>query len=334
MNRLDEMFEGLRNARPEVLPSKYWEELNRTNLEQLATQGYDTFKRTLALNYFTFLVSRKDVQLEFLRDHLPAHILSRCAIASVLRGSHPGLSWKQSVLYTYLTLLVWEFARRTLPAGTMDGLAEPDEGGPFTIYRGGRIVSQDLANSALEVFAMRNPDSSGPSGNVVLELGAGYGRTAYAYQKLIRSTGRYIVVDIPPALYVAERYLGSQFREKKIFRYRPFGAYADVRAEFESAEIAFLLPNQLALLPDKSIDLFVNISSFHEMRMDQIQYYFGEIDRLTRREFYFKEWKVSTIPFENVEIRETEYPVKSTWHRVFHRECKVQTHFFEALYRV
>jgi putative sugar O-methyltransferase len=334
MSRLDEMFEGLRGGRPEVLPSKYWEELNRTNLEQLATQGYDTFKRTLALNYFTFLVSRKDVQLKYLQSHLPAHVLGRCALVSALRGSHPGLSWKQSLLYTYLTLLLWEFARRTLPPGSMDGLVEPDEGGPFRVFRGGRCVSQDLANSALEVFAMRNWDLTDSGGRIVLELGAGYGRTAFAYEKLTSSGGRYIIADIPPALYVAEKYLGSQFPGKKIFAYRPFSSYEEVRADFESSEIAFLLPNQLPLLPAKSIDLFVNISSFHEMRMDQIAYYFGEVDRLTKGFFYFKEWKLSTIPFENVQIRETDYPVSRAWERVYHRECQVQTHFFEALYRL
>jgi putative sugar O-methyltransferase len=334
MNRLEEMFEGLRGAPPEVLPSKYWEELNKTNVEQLASHGYGTFKRTLALNYFTFLVSRKDVQLGFLQSHLPVHVVGRCAVASLLRGSHPGLSWKQSVLYSYLTLLLWEFARRTLPEGTMDGLTEPDEGGPFSIYRGGRLVSQDLANSALEVYAMRDPGAHDNGSETVLELGAGYGRTAFAYLALNPAVRRYIIVDIPPALYVAERYLTSQLKGKRIFAYRPFSAYAEISTEFESSEIAFLLPNQLSLLPAKSIDLFVNISSLHEMRMDQIAYYFGEIDRLTRGLFYFKEWKVSTIPYENVEIRETDYPVKNTWHRIYHRECKVQTHFFEALYRL
>jgi putative sugar O-methyltransferase len=334
MKRLDEMFEGLRGARPEVLPSKYWEELNKTNLEQLATQGYDTFKRTLALNYFTFLVSRKDVQLEYLQAHLPSHVLGRCAVASALRGSHPGLSWKQSLLYTYLTLLVWEFARRALPPGVMDGLVEPDEGGPFRIIRDGRCVSQDLANSALEVLAMHNADLAHAGEKVVLELGAGYGRTAFAYERLVRSGGRYIIADIPPALYVAERYLSSQFPGKKVFAYRPFSSYELVRDEFEASDISFLLPNQLPLLPPKSVDLFVNISSFHEMRMDQIAYYFGEVDRLTRGLFYFKEWKLSTIPFENVQIRETDYPVRSAWERVYHRECQVQTHFFEALYRL
>ena len=74
------------------------------------------------------------------------------------------------------------------------------------------------------------------------------------------------------------------------------------------AAIIFLTPNQLELLPDKSIDLFVNISSFHEMRMDQIKYYFGEIDRLTRRYFYFKQWKKLKFLSKTKRFRKPDLP--------------------------
>jgi hypothetical protein len=145
---------------------------------------------------------------------------------------------------------------------------------------------------------------------------------------------RYILVDIPPALYVAQRYLSTLFEDRKIFPFRPFNSIDEVRSEFDEADILFLTPNQLELLPDKSIDLFVNISSLHEMRMDQIRYYFGEIDRLTSRYFYFKQWKETTIPFENETITEADYPVRDYWRLINRQQCKIQKKFFEALYEV
>ncbi len=105
-----------------------------------------------------------------------------------------------------------------------------------------------------------------------------------------------------------------------------------MQEEFENADILFLTPNQLELLPDKSVDLFINISSLHEMRMDQIRYYFGEIERLTRKYFYFKQWKETTVPFENETIREADYPVGENWQLVYRQQCAVQHKFFEALY--
>ena len=333
MSRLDEMFSALRGARPEVLPSKYWEELNRTNLEQLSVHGYESFKRTLALNYFTFIVSRKDVQLRFLQEHLPAWVVARSAAASALRGRHPGLVWKQSLLYTYHTLLIWEYVRRTRPGGIPAGLSEPDEGGPFRIHSGGNLISQDLANSILEYQSITEPLTVPGELKTVMELGAGYGRTAFVFLRLMPSV-RYVVVDIPPALYVAERYLSSQFRDRKIFPFRQFSSYDDIREEFESAQIAFLLPNQAEMLPDRSVDLTVNISSLHEMRMDQVRFYFDQIARLTRRWFYLKEWKMSRNPFEKEQFGENDYPIRPGWERIFHRECRVQTEFFEAMYRL
>ena len=333
MSRLDEMFTALQGARTEVLPSKYWEELNRTNLEQLAVHGYDVFKRTLALNYFTFLVSRKDVQLRFLQENLPRWVVARAAAASALRGTHPGLVWKQSLLYTYHTLLIWEYARRTIPGGIPGELSEPEEGEPFRIRTGGKLVSQDLANSVLEYYSIAEPLAGPERVESVMELGAGYGQTAFVILRLMPHV-RYVVVDIPPALYVAERYLSSQFKERKIFSFRPWTSYEEIRDEFESAHIAFLLPNQAELLPDKSVDLTLNISSFHEMRMNQVRYYFDQIERLTRRWFYLKEWKMSRNPFETEQFGEDDYPFRQSWRKVFHRECRVQTEFFEAMYRL
>jgi putative sugar O-methyltransferase len=333
MSRLDDMFAALRGARPEILPSKYWEELNRTNVEQLSVHGYDLFKRTLALNYFTFIVPRKDSQFRFLQEHLPGWLVARAAGASVLRGRHPGMGWRQSLLYTYHTLLIWEYARRTVRGGIPETLSEPEEGGPFSIFSGGKLISQDLANSVLEFHAITDPIAGGGGPRSVLELGAGYGRTAYVFLRLFPAI-RYVVVDIPPALYVAERYLSSQFSGRKIFRFREFSNYGEIKAEFESSQIAFLLPNQAELLPPKSVDLSVNISSLHEMRMDQVRFYFDLIERLTSRWFYLKEWKMSRNPFERDQFGEDDYPVRPGWERLFHRDCAVQTEFFEALYRL
>jgi hypothetical protein len=166
-----------------------------------------------------------------------------------------------------------------------------------------------------------------------MELGGGYGRTAFVFLTLLPGV-RYQLVDIPPALYVAERYLSSLFADRRIFRYRAFSDYAEVREEVEAADVAFFLPTQLEKLPATSVDLFVNISSLHEMRLEQIEYYFDQIDRLTRGLFYLKQWKVSKIPAENVVIREEDYPVRKHWSQIYWRECAVQTRFFEALLEV
>jgi putative sugar O-methyltransferase len=326
------MFSAMEGSRAEVMPSAYWTELNERSVRHLRETGYEHFKRSLATHYFTWVPALRDAQFRFLARRLPPSTVVACAARALLAERHEPFARKQSAVYSLLTFLLWEYARRNDPDRLLDRLDEPSEGDPPRLRLGGRRISQDLANSMLEY---RSVAEAGLAGRVrtVLELGAGYGRTAFVFLRLQPGV-KYRIVDIPPALYVAERYLAGQFADRRVFRFRPFASYAAVAAELEAADIAFLLPRQLELLPDRSADLFVNISSLHEMRPDQIAYYFGQIDRLTRGWFYTKQWKESRNPADGLVIREDDYPVPAHWRRVYSRPCAVQTYFFEALYEV
>jgi len=327
------MIDGLAGARAEVLPSAFWITLNKRNTEQLNDgPGYDYFKQTVARNYYTWVVSpRKDPQTLFLMRSLPGATVAGCVLSALLSARHRYFRrWRHSFNYNLLTHLLWEYVSRLDQRGELARLPEPMEGNPPQVYRHGRLISQDICHSFMEYNAIAaHADLS--QARSVIELGAGYGRTAYLICKLAPAV-RYFVVDIPPALYISERYLSNQFAERRIFRYRPFADYAEVRAEIEAANLIFLLPSQLELLPAGVCDLFINISSLHEMKPAAISYYFAEVDRLTRRYFYFKQWKTWTNPEDHLVIGERDYPVNCRWRKIFWRECAVQTRFFEAMF--
>jgi len=325
------MFDEFPNYRNEILPSKYWEELNRKNLQQLADNKYENFKRTVARNYFTWIVNPMNTQTRFLMREAGFWQSAKIFAGAFSSPRHDLLKRKHTIFYNILTNLLWSYVKKYDKQGLLKQLHEPLEGNPLEVKRGGQLISQDLANSLLEYQAILHPDLDRREVRTILELGPGYGRTAYVFLQL-QPGCRYILVDIPPALFVAQRYLTTIFPERKVFAFRSIGDFADVQQEFNDADIIFLTPNQLELLPDKSIDLFINISSLHEMRMDQIRYYFGEIERLTAKYFYFKQWKETTIPFENETIREADYPIGTDWHLVYRQQCAVQHKFFEALY--
>ncbi len=317
-----------------MLPSRYWEQLNGKNLAQLAGDGYDDFKRTLATNYFTWVVGPFDAQLAFLRAHLPHAALARAALQTLLAGRHHPMGWLPSKSYNVPHLPGLGVRGRPGGAdGVLARLEEPLEGNPPRLHDHGRLISQDLANSVLEYRSILAPQIDRGQIRTILELGPGYGRTAFVFLSALPGA-RYVLVDIPPALAVSERYLSSVFADRRIFRYRPFRSYAEVRDEFERAQIAFLLPQQLQLLPDRSVDLFVNISSLHEMRVDQIRYYFEILGRLLRGYCYLKQWRESKIPYENVTIREADYPIPRSWRQLYWRPCAIQQRFFEALFEL
>jgi putative sugar O-methyltransferase len=325
------MFQDLATADASVRPSRYWEELNKMNLAQLAEQGFDKFKRTIALNYFTWArILPWDSQIVGLVRRLgpaPSARAIRQAVSFAREGDLPTL---QAFSYGLLTSLLWEYVVQAVSSRELLALEEPTIGSPLLISSGlGRRVSQDLGNSILEYESF---GSFIPPGGTVLELGGGYGRNAYVVLSLRRDV-RYIMADIPPALWVAEQYLTRVFPDRKPFRYRKMNSTGDISDLF-SAEMGFLLTNQLGLLAPQSVDMIVNISSLQEMRPEQINFYLGEFDRLLKPggHVYIKEWKRAAVLFENITLSEHDYPIPKGWRSVMRRTSPIQDRFFEALY--
>jgi putative sugar O-methyltransferase len=194
-------------------------------------------------------------------------------------------------------------------------------------------VSEDLCNSVLEFTAIMEAVPAGEPIRSVIELGAGYGRIAWVFLSMMPGV-RYVVVDIPPALAIAEQYLSTLFADRHVFGFRHFDGFADVADEFEAAQIVFLTPNQLDLLPPQRADLFVNVSSLHEMRPDQIEHYFAAIQTHCAGRFYTKQWQRSINEHDGLVISHDGYPVPAGWQVVFDRPHPVQVEFFEALYKL
>src|SRR5262249_4927134 len=159
---------------------------------------------------------------------------------------------------------------------------EPELGNPIRVRRNGRLISQDIVNSARErnsILSAVHLDRHAPFD--LAELGAGYGRLGYL---MLKTTAcRYFVFDIPPALYLSQWYLTSLFPERRAFLFRRFDRFDEIESELSQTDVAFFTPNQLAKFPPRYFDVFATISSVHEMRRDQISHYMTLMGRTTRR---------------------------------------------------
>ena len=336
----DEVMSG-----PEIYrPSRFWEELNKRNRRQIVETGLGSFKRTVNQNYFNFLIvgPRHPQFRRLLRSWLsrprPAVLGARLVDWEFVevRDDRVGPFRRRRARFWYalFVALLWEFAQRRGARHRLDVLEEPTLGNPILVRFGRRSITQDLANSALELDAIEEAMThSLREGDTVMELGAGYGRLAW--MALASTPGlRYILVDIPPALAIAEDYLTTLFPERRAFRFRHFDHYEDILAELGEAEMAFLTPNQLEALPPQGADVFINISSFHEMRPDQVANFLLQVGRHTDGIFYTKQWREWTNEVDGVTMRQEDYPIPTSWDRVYERGHPVQTQFFEAAYRV
>ena len=341
LDKLSAMLEEIRQAPPIVQPSRFWEHFTELNLRQLGEEGFSEFKRTVNRNYFQFQLTAlrspqyRAVIRAWLAHPRPSALRARLADRIEFKSEAVGRFGRGvgNKAYAIYVALLWEYVRRRDHRHLLQHLDEPLLGHPVYINYRGRRVSEDLCNSVLEFTAITEAMPEGELQHPVIELRAGYGRRAWVFLSALPDV-RYVVVDIPPALAIAERYLSTLFSDRRIFGFRRFENYTNVADEFKEAQIVFLTPNQLDLLPPQEVDLFVNVSSLHEMRPDQIEHYFAVIDMHCARRFYTKQWKRSVNELDDLVVSHDDYPVPAKWRVVFDRSHPVQVEFFEALYQL
>lgn len=339
---LDAMSKEMQQAPAIVQPSHYWRTLNDLNTSQLGDAGFAHFKRTVNLNYFGWVPHMlHDDQLRamvkaWLRHPEPAVVTVRLGDVSTLEAgterANPFERGRARRIHGLFLALLWEYVRRRDPRAILERLEEPVLGDPVVASYRGRRISQDLCNSVYELYsatALFAGNRPGPGG--VLELGGGYGRLAWVFLEEF-PTSRYILCDIPPALAVAQQYLTTVLPDRRVFRFRHFDDHNEIADEFAEAQIAFLTPNQLDLLEPLGVSLFVNISSLHEMRPEQIAHYLGQVDRHTDGVFYTKQWQSWHNTEDDVVIGRSDYPIPPAWRTIYERTHPIQRNFFHALY--
>lgn len=162
---LELMFDTLEKGDPVFLPSEFWRQLNEKNIQQLNESGIENLKRSVAQNYFTWVVPGHDDQYQALRKLAPWTALA--AIRAPYSSPAAGLSDELARALVKFTRMLWLFAERNDREKLLKTLQEPEFGNPFDIRIKGRLISQDLANSLLEYYAIREkfttPRESSPT---------------------------------------------------------------------------------------------------------------------------------------------------------------------------
>jgi hypothetical protein len=232
-------------------------------------------------------------------------------------------------VYTLFVGLLWWHATRIDPDRLAPRLVEPAIGNPIPIYLDDRMISQDIANSLRELRRFQHYLAGTPRATFA-ELGAGYGRLGYV--AIIASGCRYWVVDIPPALAVAEWYLSRCFPDRRLFRWRPFTAWDEVAEEVAAADMAFFTTDQLALFPAHSVDVFASVSVIHELTPDQIEALMMLQFRATSRAIYTKNWTRWFNPLDQIAFDSANICAPSGWRTAVDEADGVHPNFTEKLF--
>ncbi len=320
---------------------KMWKYLSRMHLEQIARDSLRNMRLTVAGHYYTY--SGLGPVYEFcqknaLSSNGTAPISELFRIHRLEDGS-PGWPEDACILYNVLTVALYDYVQSIDKIGVLTRLEDPDFGSPPCIKIQGRRVSQDILHSACEILKIStrvDPHTL----KRVMEIGAGWGRTAQAFLSFLPGL-KYLIVDIPPALYVSQSCLSASFPEKKIFQYRAFEKFESVADEFEAADIAFLLPDQLKLLPNRSVSLAMGIDSLHEMVRSDIEFYFSEVARVADA-FYMKSKKLTGLANDyrhdegvmdnNWRTSKGNYPKLPGFKNLFTDDHPLDARYFEAIF--
>lgn len=339
---LDNMVYALLKANSVYKPSLFWQNINNIHLEQLNKEGYENFKQTLNLKYFNFIVSALNEQFRelikwWLNYPNPEFEVFKAKVRSYRACKDNDIITKLTgkIIYPIFVTMLYEYTKGIDRFGLLDKIDEPLVGNPIQVNYKNKLISQDLCNSVLEYYSIKEGMQFVNELNIC-ELGAGYGRLGYVFLKAREcKLIKYTIVDIPPALYIAQRYLTDVFPNLKAFKFRDFNKYSDIKDEWEKAQIRFLEPQQIELLPAPQFNLFINISSLHEMTMRQIQNYFDIIGGYTVGYFYTKQWLKSINKQDKIVINYNDYPKPIIgWEEIYFRKCKVQSLFFEQMYKI
>ncbi len=198
--------------------------------------GFQDFKRTLGRNYFSFLppITLRDPQFlamlhQLLARPTPSVFESRDAAPS--HASDPNsAAWRRRLrLHAFYVAGLWEFVRQRNSIGLLDRLNEPAAGNPQLVRHRSPLVTEDLCISTLEVLAIVEGLGGEPPGaGGIMEIGSGYDRLSWAMLGAFPPL-RCVIVDIPPALAVGERYLTELHPERRAFRFRHFKGRQDRR---------------------------------------------------------------------------------------------------------
>ena len=198
------------------------------------------------------------------------------------------------------------------------------------------VITQQLLISLLEYDKIKSLARNINRPLKILELGAGYGRTANMILSL-ESQVKYVIADLPPSIYFSLKNLRDFFKDKKIKNCMEINDSGKMMEAFNDNDILFVLPHQLNLFDKKVFDVSISIGNLCEMEKKQIRNYM-KIFENTSKYLYFKVWEISGLPYSFYQYysvhNKKDYEIKENWKEHFKDRCLMPNNQFELGYEL
>lgn len=172
-----------------------------------------------------------------------------------------GIRWLKTLIFNITSQLSDEDLKR------ISSIKNRSVGNPIEVRQRGVAVCLDYFQSYLEAKFIE--DLCPLSGASVLEIGAGYGRTCHTLLSLHNQIKRYVILDIPWMLEIAETYLRK------------------VLTDDQFSKVTFVSLEDFDRISHESFTLILNINGFNDFD-GQVVYGYLQHIRDHARWFYTK----------------------------------------------
>jgi putative sugar O-methyltransferase len=149
-------------------------------------------------------------------------------------------------------------------------------------------------------------------GGTVCEIGPGTGNLSSLF--FYHFNTKLFLVDLPRTILFSFSYLSQSVPNAKILLPNEIDAGNYDLSEYD---IIMMTPDQTSIIPDRTVDLTVNVGSMQEMVKESIDFYFEMIDRITKPGGYFFSSNRVEKVMDGQPIRFSEYPWRSYTRTVF-----------------
>jgi len=311
--------------------SNYWNYINIKNFKQIIYGGgIKNYANTVAKNYY-YWRHLEDKLIQQSCEKIKNDLIN---FKFDLFKKHEYLNYSESIHYNTVIALLYLNLKKKKIFEKLKDLSDKGYLGfndPFVEVDNVNLT-QDKINA---LFDYEKIDGFVKLQNIksILEIGAGSGRTSQAIMTFNQNL-RYIICDIPPAIFISYKRLKKTFPDKKIkflFNYKNEKSLMD---EINNNDISFIFPHQMKDIQNKSIDLTLAIDCIHEMDKKTIKYYFHQINKFSNL-LYFSVWKKTIVPYSGIftktsnqlDYYSNDYPVPDNWKKTFEEDLIFPSNF-------
>ena len=155
----------------------------------------------------------------------------------------------------------------------------------------------------------------------------------------INNKNKYVICDVPVAIYISYYRLKKRFKEKKIELAIDIDNQNDLGDCIKKNDLVFIFPHQLKFIKNKIFDLTIAISCLHEMEKKTLKFIMHNINNSSRN-LYFSIWEKTDIPFSlfGTTLRSSnvnkDYFINSNWVQKVKKKAHFPSNIVQFLYAV